>query len=287
MNPFALVTPAHNEARFIPSTITSVLAQDHRPSLWIIVNDASTDDTRGIVQAAAREHPFIKLLNITRKESRGFDKKANAFNYGVASLNIRDFAYIGNLDADIQLKPNYFRNLAEALNRTTNLGLTGGAVYTTTPNGFKCFDENPNSVAGAVQFFRRECFLDIGAAYTPYPYGGIDTAAEVTARYKGWQVRKLPSEHAYELRATGSASAPPLRASFRSGCRSHSMGYHPLFFTLRLLYRLTEPPAIVGSLFAALGYLHCAITKRPILLPPEIVTFLRREQLAYLKLHRP
>ena len=54
---------------------------------------------------------------------------------------------------------------------------------------FVTYDKTLDSVGGKVQTFRRKCFEEIGG-YLPLKYGGIDAAAEIMTRMKGWEVRK-------------------------------------------------------------------------------------------------
>ena len=46
---YVLITPAHNEERFIAKTLDSMVAQTLLPERWIIVDDGSTDRTAEIV----------------------------------------------------------------------------------------------------------------------------------------------------------------------------------------------------------------------------------------------
>ena len=46
---YVLITPAHNEERFITKTLDSMVAQTLLPERWIIVDDGSTDRTAEIV----------------------------------------------------------------------------------------------------------------------------------------------------------------------------------------------------------------------------------------------
>ena len=91
MSRYVLITPAHNEQAFIEKTLRSVAAQTIRPVRWVVVNDASTDGTREIVERHAREHEFIHLVNIERASGRHFGNKARAFNRGLEALRGLDY----------------------------------------------------------------------------------------------------------------------------------------------------------------------------------------------------
>ena len=45
----SIVTPAYNQAAFLPETIESVLAQDYPRIEYIVIDDGSTDETPQIL----------------------------------------------------------------------------------------------------------------------------------------------------------------------------------------------------------------------------------------------
>jgi biofilm PGA synthesis N-glycosyltransferase PgaC len=134
-----------------------------------------------------------------------------------------------------------------------------------------------DSVAGAVQLFRRACFEQIGG-YLMLPLGGIDAAAEIIARMNGWKTRTFRHLRVLEHRRTGTATAPPLKSKIRQGRLYHSLGYDLLFLFLRCVYRLMDPPRVIGSMAVLYGYLQGIIMRHPRVLPPNVVQYLRSEQ---------
>jgi poly-beta-1,6-N-acetyl-D-glucosamine synthase len=281
-NNYVLVTPARNEDAFISKTIESVLRQTRRPLHWVIVNDASSDKTQEVVERLINKYEFISLINLNRNGDRNFGQKANAFERGALFLNDYDYRFIGNLDADIYLEPDYYKNILEKFIEDPKLGIAGGAIYTKIRKGFLTSDQTQNSVAGAIQLFRKECYKDIGG-YIPLEYGGIDAAAEIKARMQGWRVKKFLEYKVYEMRRTGSAEVKPIEAMVREGRRFHSLGYDLLFYLTRLIYRIKDPPIVIGSMAALYGFLKCFFSQKPILLPKEVVSYLRNEQRNRLK----
>ena len=174
---YVIITPAHNEETWLGLTAESVVAQTIRPVKWVVVNDASTDGTREVVEDYAARHPFIELVNIERARGRDFGNKVRAFNAGFERVKGLDFDFVGNLDADISLQPSYFENILRQFEADPKLGLAGGMVHTSLDGQFLSQNVALDSVAGAVQLFRRECFKQVGG-YRAMPLGGIDTAAE-------------------------------------------------------------------------------------------------------------
>lgn len=279
---YVLITPARNEEEFIEATIRAVASQTLPPLRWIIVNDASTDRTAQLVETFARQHSFIRLVNLTREGGRNFGKKAEAFGRGLAEAKDLDYSFVGNLDADITVEPPYFEILLQKFAADQSLGIAGGCIYTKIGNTFESTDHTSDSVAGAVQMFRRKCFEDIGG-YLPLPLGGIDAAAEITARMKGWRVSKVQELRASERRRTGTANVGVLESRVRLGKRFHSLGYHPMFYFLRCVYRVADAPFLIGSAAELFGFLGSVVQRKAIALPGPVVRHLRQEQMQKLR----
>lgn len=282
MKRYVLITPAHNEEAFIGKTAAAVVAQRQRPEKWVIVNDASTDRTWEVAESFAHAHDFIEVVNLERNPGRHFGNKVSAFNAGLTRVAGMPFDFIGNLDADISFQPDYFESLLAHFEETPRLGLGGGMVHTLIDDRFVCQNVALDSVAGAVQLFRRECFEQVGG-YRPLPNGGIDAAAEIAARMHGWATRTFPDLRVEEHRFTGSATARPVVSRVKEGRRLQALGYSPLFFLVRCLYRIAERPAVIGSGAAIYGYASAALRGSPAAVPNEMVQFLRTEQHQKLK----
>lgn len=254
-----------------------MINQTIRPVKWIVVNDNSTDRTGEIVEQYAAQHDFLQLVTLRRSGDRDFGNKVRAFNRGLTETQVFDYQYIGNLDADISLEKDYFEKILREFDRDSNLGVAGGMVSTCIGDRFFSQEVALDSVAGAVQLFRRGCFEQIGG-YLALPQGGIDSAAEIMARMKGWTVRTFPELRVLELRRTGSATNRPLAARLKEGQRFHSLGYSFLFLFLRCVYRSMRRPRVVGSAATFFGYLKGVISGNPIALPRDVVDYLRAEQ---------
>ena len=278
MSDYVLITAAHNEAAFIARTCESVLAQTRPPLRWIVVDDASSDETGTIVDRYRAVHPgLIELVRMDRPPGRDFGNKVRAFDHGLARVGQSPFAFVGNLDADIELPPDYYAQMLTHFGNDSRLGIAGGMVHSSIDGAYVAQNVAPDSVAGAVQLFRRECFESVGG-YLPLRHGGIDAAAEIMARQKGWRVRTFADIAVYEHRRTGTASSDPLSARRREGARLYSLGYRSTFFIARCIRRSLEPPAIIGSLTALYGYMASAARREPVVLPDDAIAYLRAEQ---------
>jgi glycosyltransferase involved in cell wall biosynthesis len=276
---YVLVTAAYNEERFIEPTIRSMVAQTVRPAKWIIVSDGSTDHTDEIVQRYAAENPFVELHRITEDHPRNFAAQVYAINAGLAQLRDGEYGWVGNLDADITLDPDYFARLLQKFRRDPKLGLGGGTICELCPDGE--FRPRPitsfTAVAHACQLFRRDCFEAIGGAYVPLRYGGPDTYAEISARMKGWRVASFSDLRVFHHRPTNSAEGI-LRGWYRQGKMDYSLGALPLFEFFKLLRRVWTKPYLTGSLARSAGFLDSYLRREARAVPNEFLVYLRQEQ---------
>jgi len=276
------VTPARNEARFIESTIQSVVAQTSRPLRWVIVSDGSTDGTDEIVSRYAGAHDWIELLRMPERKERHFAGKAYAFRAGKGRTDDLSYDVIASLDADITFDSEYFSFLLGKLAADAALGVVGTPYEEKSGEIFDYRFTSLDHVSGACQVFRRECYEAIGG-YIPVKRGTIDCIAVISARMKGWKTRTFTEKVSQHHRITGTAQASPAKANFNTGVMDYVMGNHPLWQLFRAAYQITKKPYIFRGLALETGYLWSFLRRveRPV--THEFVKFHRREQMARLK----
>jgi poly-beta-1,6-N-acetyl-D-glucosamine synthase len=274
---YVLVTPAKDEEKHIEATIQSVIAQTVLPARWVIVDDGSSDATAAIALRYGKLHPFITVLSVPGTKERSFARKVYAFDLGLQSLTRETYRFVGNLDADVTLPSDYYERILQEFKNSPTLGLAGGVVYTRIGRHIMTDDTAGDSVGGAIQLFRKECFEDIGG-YLPLRLGGIDTAAEITARMHRWEVKKVKDIRVDEHRRTGSAAGGFIKAKYKEGQRQHSLGYDTAFYLVRSLYKAGHRPFIIGSATSLIGFAVARVLRYPIILPNHAVAFLRHEQ---------
>lgn len=56
---YLLLSPCRNEADYMRRTLDSVVAQTQKPTLWVIVDDGSSDETPAILAEYAAKHDWI------------------------------------------------------------------------------------------------------------------------------------------------------------------------------------------------------------------------------------
>jgi glycosyltransferase involved in cell wall biosynthesis len=278
---YVLITPAHNEERFIGKTLESVTHQRLLPERWTIVDDGSTDRTAEIVDDYARRFSWIQVVHLPPRTDRNFGAKVHAFEKGLESVGSFDFDVIGNLDADLSFDPDYLEFLIGKFAEDPQLGVAGTPFtedggYDSAKDSF----EGENHVAGGCQLFRRKCFEEIGG-YIPNPAGGIDWIAVTTARMNGWKTRSFAEKRFHHYRSLGTAGKSSWAASFSYGEKDYYLGGSPVWELFRVAYRTTKHPVEGVALFA--GYCWAAVRQTKRAVTPRLMRFHRREQMNKLK----
>lgn len=279
---YLLVSAARNEEAYIERTLQAVIAQTHLPTQWLIMSDGSTDRTDEIVKSYAARYPFINLHRLHSREERNFGSKARAINTGYESLRHLEHEFVGILDVDVTFPANYYEAVISYMDAQRDLGIAGGILYDLRRGKYVRPITAINwSVSGAIQMFREQCWQQIGG-YVPIR-GGIDAAAEVMARMHGWKVQAFPALPVLHHRQMGSQGRGTLARFFFRGFVDYQLGYHPLFFFLHALYRLSEAPPILGATTMLAGFLWASLKNSERQVPPYFVSFLRQEQMGRLQ----
>ncbi len=277
MNSYVLITPAKNEEAFIEKTIQAVISQKCLPKKWVIVNDGSTDRTNEIVEFYASEYNFIEIVQLNDRGSRDFASKIRAFNAGFEKIKGIKFEFVGNLDADISFSKNYYEQVLKNFRKHPKLGIAGGIIYETRDNKKFRLNTRNDTVGCAIQMFRRKCYEEVGG-YLPLKIGGEDAVAEILARMKNWEVRAFTELEVLHNRTMGSGIWNIWESRYYTGVENYHIGYHPLFFLLKSISRITERPMFIGSILMLLGYLRSSIRSTKRMVSDDFIQFLHNEQ---------
>lgn len=275
---YVLLTAAYNEESHIARTLESVAAQSWLPQRWVIVSDGSSDGTEEIVRSYAARLPWIELVVRSRKGGHSFKGKVGALHVGEERLRGIPLDYFGILDADVSFDPGYFAALRHHFEANSRLGVGGGIIVQEVQGRREIRIKYLGSVAGAVQFFREPCYAATGG-FPFLEHGGEDAAVEIAARMKGWEVQTFPNLEVIHYGRVGSAAGSRLRTRFKWGQMNQQLGYHLLFELARCARRVVEPPFLFGSVGEFAGYLWSSLAKGRPAVSPDLVDFLRREQL--------
>ncbi len=281
---YILITSAYNEQDCLPSTIEAVLGQSVVPKEWVIVSDGSTDRTDAIIEEYAAQHPIIRHLRIEKENRKaGFASKVHAINTAARYISESSYDFLGNLDADITFESSdYFRKLMDRFQADPKIGISGGSVFELSNGEFRerAFN-NDDSVAGAVQFFRRKCFEEI-EGLQPIDVGGEDWIAEICARAKGWNVITASELIVYHHKK-GNDVRGGVREGIRQGKMDYLVGSHPMFEVLKCARRITEKPYLIKATIRGTMFFLLAITGRERFVTKEIMDQLRKEQVSRMR----
>jgi biofilm PGA synthesis N-glycosyltransferase PgaC len=279
---YALITPAHNEAQFIESTIQSVVAQTVPPIKWVIVNDGSTDGTDDIVMKYAAAHPWIELVQMPERRERHFAGKAHAVNSGHKKLAGLQYDVVGNLDADVSFDQEYFAFLMSRFAENPKLGVAGTA-FREGNLAYNYEFVGIEHVSGMCQMFRRECFEAIGG-YPAIRSGGIDLIAVLSARAKGWETRTFLEKKFEHHRNQGGALHTGLRERLHMGQKDYLLGNHPVWEFFRSFYQMKYKPYVIGGFLVLASYLWNSFRGVERTIPDELMALRRSDQMKRLKM---
>ena len=248
---YVLITPTRDEQEFIGHTIHSVIAQTVRPAEWIVVSDGSTDETNKIVTAASVDHPWIRLIELPPRSERNFAAVVRAAETGISSIKTKTYEYIGLLDSDVRFQSNYFECVLNAFEASPNLGLAGGVVIDKGSRRNK-LPQNRQDVPGAVQFFRRICYEQLGGLLA-IPEGGWDGLTCARTRMLGYETRLLTHLVVDHLKPRNISEGNVVRRKWQMGIRDHTIGYLSLFELIKCLSRVFEYPVLIGAVAMWIG----------------------------------
>lgn len=272
---YAVISPVKDEAAFIELTLNSMIEQTIRPSVWVIVNDGSRDDTETIVKKYAQKHNWIKLIN--RPDSGGIRKRGQgvveAFYSGYDTLS-EHYDFIVKLDGDVSFKPDYFESLLEKFYADPQLGIAGGGLYEKPDGNNWVLYTTRDHVRGCTKVYRRACFEAIGGLVPSMGWDGID---EWKALAKGWKVQSFLHLKIYHYRFTGAATGY-LKSFVEQGYGAYRMGYHPLFMIARGIRRMTDKPFVIGGAAMIASYFRAWVKREEMLADASVVRFVRETQ---------
>jgi poly-beta-1,6-N-acetyl-D-glucosamine synthase len=276
---YVVITPVRDEQMYLPLSIDSMVSQAIRPQEWVIVNDGSKDRTGDIIDEAARNHPWIRGVH---RKDRGYRKWGagiiEAFYDGFHSLTCQDWEFMSKLDGDLSFGPGYFAGTFQKFLENPKIGIGGGTLYH-FENGEKVVERGPAfHVRGGAKIFRRACWEAIGGLWVG---PGSDTVDEVKANMLGWTTMSFPDLQMLHHRPTG-ASWGRWGGLVKDGKVDYVYGAHPAFLVAKSAVRLPRRPYIVGSIALLFGYVAAYLQHIPRVDDPELIRYLRRQQLARL-----
>jgi len=283
---YLLISPCRDEAKYLRRTLDSVAAQSVAPSLWVVVDDGSTDNTAGILNEYARQLPYLRVV---RRPDRGRRQVGpgviDAFYAGLETVRLEDFDYLCKLDMDLDLPPRYFELLMERMESDPRVGTTSGKPWFVHPQTGALVPEvcGDEMSVGMSKFYRIACFEEIGGFVREVMWDGIDCHR---ARMLGWIAESVDLEpmRFIHLRPQGASQKGIWTGRLRAGFGQYFMGTSPLYYLAVAVYRLPAHPVLIGSAAMLWGYLRSWLKGMPRYENPEFRHFLRAYQHACLRM---
>jgi poly-beta-1,6-N-acetyl-D-glucosamine synthase len=274
-----VISPVHNEAGHIERVARAVAAQRRPPDTWIVVDDASTDETLELLRKLEREIDFMTVLSAPpMPPARGRDRLAQAaeiraFNHGLESLEWRSFTHVAKLDGDIELPVDWYELLLGRFEDDASLGIACGQLAEILDGHSHVLPIPPHHVHGALKLYSRTCLEAIGGVEERL---GWDTIDEAYARMHGLKTCSFDEPIAIHHRPLASRGGV-LRGRARHGaCAYISHQGLPWVAARALKVGRARPVGIGGAAFL-LGYLQAAVSRTTRFDDPALRRFVRRE----------
>lgn len=270
---YAMVTPVHNERKYIVAMIESVLGQTIRPVKWVIVDDGSTDGTAELVATYAKRYDFIELVRSPRREER-LPGGEGAIQQALHRLEPLDYEFLARFDGDLIFESGYIEQILREFMRDPQLGIAGGGLYIDKRGQLELEIVPVYHVRGALKMYRRDCFKQIGGLTTRI---GWDTIDEVYAWTKGWRTRSFFQCRAIHCRPTGFGMRAT-RVFWERGKAEYYTWSSPLFVLIKTAKIVARDLSPFKALSFLIGFLSRYAIRESRIQDPSFVKTRRKQQ---------
>jgi len=257
---YILITPVKNEENNLSQTINSLLHQDVKPKLWVIVDDNSDDGTPEIIQRYSDKISWIAGIKSERKNteydaSMGYSKVVRVgINYAKKTADTQkiEYNYIGILDGDITLNKDYFKILMQEADEIEKCGIISGLLHEKTKK-----DPENGIPRGGARLYNKKCLEEIGVfPITTSP----DTVTGIKAVNREWKLVKTGNASGLQLRPQAGKKGL-LHGYKKTGEGDYYLGYHPVNIFLAGIYLCFKFPFYTG-LALLYGYFSSFILRK-------------------------
>ena len=268
MQNYIIVTTAKNEENNIEKCILSVIKQTIKPIKWYIVDDNSNDKTADIVTKYADSFNFIKLIRKTESHSTEYGENiVEAFRFGLNNIDIDNYDYICNLDADIEIdSPFYYETLLNLFKNDSKLGILSGITYYYIDETKKIVYHYPWATTGALKMYRRECFEQLGGPLPVLSWDGLDDYRAIS---RGWTTKTNYDLFVHHLGQYRSINRENTKDFYRSAGRSLYLRGYSLFYSFFKTLQYSIDPGPKYAIIYFNSYLKAFFKREQLLVNPK------------------
>lgn len=126
----SVIMPVYNAGKFLKPAINSILAQTFQDFELILIDDASSDGSREILEQYKSRFPFrVKVIELRKNLNCGGDRCANE------GIKIAKGTFIARMDADDIAHKSRLQKQVEFLKKNKDVFLVGSNAYVIDKKG--------------------------------------------------------------------------------------------------------------------------------------------------------
>ncbi len=266
-----MLTVMREQAALLSDLVATVRAQERRPSLWVIVDDGSADDTVARLQRLQAREPWIHAVALPRSAQGDPRRRAELLTGGFVALVERaeaeriEFRYAANLDPDLRCPPQLWAELEARCDRDRSIGIASCVIGEVDDTGvvLRHRDVADGLPRGELRMWRRECLHEVGMQ--PVPRWAETTG--LRARNRGW------TTPVFEDLLVEAAPPGVLRDGWRGfarhGAEGWEVGLHPLLLAGQAVSASVQDRDLRGVAMVA-GYVEAAVSGKRRSHDPEL-----------------
>ncbi len=278
---YALVTPAKDEEDNLPRLIESIRSQSHPPSVWVVVDDGSTDSTPILLEKMRKEIPYLRILRYEGKANPGYDRGFHysflvkqGFDYLLAGKAGELPEFIGIVDADMSFTHHYFEELLARFREAPSLGIASGVISSLREGHLVKELGRPDLPRGSGRLVSLACLRDSGGYQV---FKSMDCVMNIKAWAAGWETRSFSDLKMFQSRVTATRQGY-WDGSFHNGEASFYRGI-PFYIALMKAFLLIFRRPYYTFIPYLEGYLFQMLVKKERILDQDVLDYYRGKQM--------